>query len=562
MENEFITNLKELLKQEDLLSISKEVGQLKVNFDDWLLKSEGQQQVATLKAEEEGVELEQIDFSIIKTAFNDLFLKFKASKKQQLDLKNKLELENLKLKNNLIKELKELVENEENIGTAFNGYNSIQDTWKKIGDIPRDKRDNVQKDYSRLRELFFHNITIYKELKENDYKRNTQLKEKIIIELQTLRNECDSIRELEKKLRLFQDEWEDVGPVQKEQWEGLKMSYWEVVRSIYDKINKHYEQHRASQQENLKKKQAILIELQVFLESNPTINTQKEWQKCTQKVLDFQASWKKVGFAPKKDNDAIWKEFRGLCDSFFTLKKDFFKERDNKDKEARDAKKALIDKANALKSSEDWKDASHALIQLQKQWKTLKGAGRYEKKLWEEFRGACDYFFTHKEDSAKAMDKELTKNLKDKQAFILTIKERVIAAEEDIKGIIADFQELGNVPSNQYTQLLSDFNKALQVQLTKSNMSPEAADLIMFKSKIQGLSSSHDASANYQREKKALRMKITDLENELIKAETNMGYFSVSKGAEKLFAQVNEKNDKIKKDISLLKRKLKLIPNE
>ena len=52
------------------------------------------------------------------------------------------------------------------------------------------------------------------------------------------------------------------------------------------------------------------------------------------------------------------------------------------------------------------------------------------------------------------------------------------------------------------------------------------------------------------------------LENELIKAETNMGYFSVSKGAEKLFAQVNEKNDKIKKDISLLKRKLKLIPNE
>ena len=183
MENEFITNLKELLKQEDLLSISKEVGQLKVNFDDWLLKSEGQQQVATLKAEEEGVELEQIDFSIIKTAFNDLFLKFKASKKQQLDLKNKLELENLKLKNNLIKELKELVENEENIGTAFNGYNSIQDTWKKIGDIPRDKRDNVQKDYSRLRELFFHNITIYKELKENDYKRNTQLKEKIIIEI-------------------------------------------------------------------------------------------------------------------------------------------------------------------------------------------------------------------------------------------------------------------------------------------------------------------------------------------------------------------------------------------
>ena len=188
MENEFIIKLNELLQQEDLLSISKEVGQLKSSFDDWLLNSEGKQQVETIKAKEKGETIEQIDYAIIKAQFSELFKKYKDAKKQQLEIKNKLELENLKLKKNLISELKDLVENEENIGTAFNGYNSIQDTWKKIGDIPRDKRDEIQKEYSRLRELFFHNITIYKELKENDYKRNTQLKERIIVDLQTLRN--------------------------------------------------------------------------------------------------------------------------------------------------------------------------------------------------------------------------------------------------------------------------------------------------------------------------------------------------------------------------------------
>ena len=265
MENEFIIKLNELLQQEDLLSISKEVSQLKGSFDDWLLHSEGKQQVETLKTKKAGGTIEQIDYAIIKAQFSELFKTYKDAKKQQLEIKNKLELENLKLKKNLITELKDLVENEENIGTAFNGYNAIQDTWKKIGDIPRDKRDEIQKEYSRLRELFFHNITIYKELKENDYKRNTQLKEKIIVELQTLRNESESIRELEKKLRIGQDEWEDIGPVQHEQWEGLKSSYLEVVRSIYDKINRHYEQHRASQQENLKKKQVILTELKSFL---------------------------------------------------------------------------------------------------------------------------------------------------------------------------------------------------------------------------------------------------------------------------------------------------------
>jgi len=562
MENEFIIKLNELLQQEDLLSISKEVSQLKGSFDDWLLHSEGKQQVETLKAKEEGETIEQIDYAIIKAQFSELFKTYKDAKKQQLEIKNKLELENLKLKKNLITELKDLVENEENIGTAFNGYNTIQDTWKKIGDIPRDKRDEIQKEYSRLRELFFHNITIYKELKENDYKRNTQLKEKIIVELQTLRNESESIRELEKKLRIGQDEWEDIGPVQHEQWEGLKSSYWEVVRSIYDKINRHYEQHRASQQENLKKKQVILTELKSFLEENQTVNDQKEWRKCTEKVLEFQSNWKKIGFAPKKDNDAIWKEFRGLCDTFFSKKKDFFKIRDNKDKDARDAKKALIDKAKELKSSNDWKETSHALIQLQKQWKTLKGAGRYEKKLWEEFRGACDYFFTQKENAAKALDKELILNIEKKQAFIASIEERTVKSDQDIKDIISEFQALGNVASAHYNKLMLSFNKAIQAQLSKSDMTPEAADLLMFKSKINGLLSSKDAAPQYQRERKALRMKITELENELIKAETNMGYFSVSKGAEKLFAQVNEKNDQIKKDISLLKRKIKLIPNE
>ena len=562
MENEFIIKLNELLQQEDLLSISKEVSQLKGSFDDWLLHSEGKQQVETLKAKEEGETIEQIDYAIIKAQFSELFKTYKDAKKQQLEIKNKLELENLKLKKNLITELKDLVENEENIGTAFNGYNTIQDTWKKIGDIPRDKRDEIQKEYSRLRELFFHNITIYKELKENDYKRNTQLKEKIIVELQTLRNESESIRELEKKLRIGQDEWEDIGPVQHEQWEGLKSSYWEVVRSIYDKINRHYEQHRASQQENLKKKQVILTELKSFLEENQTANDQKEWRKCTEKVLEFQSNWKKIGFAPKKDNDAIWKEFRGLCDTFFSKKKDFFKIRDNKDKDARDAKKALIDKAKELKSSNDWKETSHALIQLQKQWKTLKGAGRYEKKLWEEFRGACDYFFTQKENAAKALDKELILNIEKKQAFIASIEERTVKSDQDIKDIISEFQALGNVASAHYNKLMLSFNKAIQAQLSKSDMTPEAADLLMFKSKINGLLSSKDAAPQYQRERKALRMKITELENELIKAETNMGYFSVSKGAEKLFAQVNEKNDQIKKDISLLKRKIKLIPNE
>ena len=149
MENEFISKLNAFILEEDMLSISREVSKLKTEFDDWLLHSEGKQQVAALKAKESGEDIEQIDYAVIKESFYTLFIKYKDAKKQQLDIKNKLEVENLKPKTSLITDLKNLVENEENIGTAFNGYNAIQDTWKKIGDIPRDKRVRVQTEYSR-----------------------------------------------------------------------------------------------------------------------------------------------------------------------------------------------------------------------------------------------------------------------------------------------------------------------------------------------------------------------------------------------------------------------------
>lgn len=562
MENEYISKLKSYLLEDDLLSISRELSKLKTEFDDWLLHSEGKQQVALLKAKESGENIEQIDFSVIKESFFALFSKYKETQKQQLDLKNKLESENLKLKKSLIGDLKNLVENEENIGTAFNGYNTIQQTWKKIGDIPRDKRDNIQKEYSRLRELFFHNITIYKELKEHDYKRNTQLKQKVIVKLQTLRNECEQIRELEKTLRVYQDEWEDIGPVYNEEWDGLKTSYWEVVRFIYDKINKYYEQQRASQQENLKMKQVIIAELKEFLDLKKYIEGQKGWQKATDEVIKFQAAWKKIGFAPKKENDAIWREFRSLCDSFFKRKKEYYKYRDNKDKVARDAKKALIEEANDLKSSEDWKEASHAFIQLQKKWKTLKGSGRYEKKLWEEFRSACDYFFNKKEETTKANEKQLSLNLVARKKFISTISSLNVSSAEDIKKVAHDFQGLGDVPDSSLGLLLKDFNKALKIQLEASDMNPQEIDLSLFKAKIDGAASSQGSANQFARDKKAMRLKISELEKDLIKAETNMGYFSVSKGAEKIFAQVNENNNKIKAEIELLERKIKLIPNE
>ena len=565
MKNELIEKLSAKIGEDDLISNIREVNQLKVDFDDWLLKSEGSQQVEVLKAKDKGETIEQVDFTIVKEQFYVLYGSYKENRKKQIELKNQLEEVNLKQKTDLITELKTLVENEENIGSAFKAFNTIQETWKKIGDIPRTKRDIVQKEYSRLREMFFYNINMYREIKDHDYKRNAQLKQEIIHKLQTLRNGESQVREIEKSLRSLQDDWEDIGPVNNEEWEILKTSYWEAVRSIYDKINKHYDEYRQIQNDNLNKKRAIIASLKIKIKEEDDSRNIKQWNHLTNEVKKAQEDWKKIGFAAKKDNDKIWKEFRGICNAFFDERKVFFKSKDEVDHKARDVKKELIARAVELNNSEDIQAATKGLIDLQKKWKTTKNAGRYERPLWEEFRKVCDQFFNRKEEVSNEFKKSLEENLKAKNTAIASFKNKELTkdyTEQNLKEDIESFVAIGPVRKDKSNQILSEFISVLKEKVKGLQFKPEQVELTIFKLKIDSYALMENRKDIFFKEKNILRKRISTLENDILQSENNLGYFSVSKGAEKLFDKVNKKNEEVKEEIVMLKRQLKLIPNE
>jgi len=565
MKNELIEKLSAKIGEDDLISNLREVNQLKVDFDDWLLKSEGSQQVEVLKAKDKGETIEQVDFTIVKEQFYVLYGSYKENRKKQIELKNQLEEVNLKQKTDLITELKTLVENEENIGSAFKAFNTIQETWKKIGDIPRTKRDIVQKEYSRLREMFFYNINMYREIKDHDYKRNAQLKQEIIHKLQTLRNGESQVREIEKSLRSLQDDWEDIGPVNNEEWEILKTSYWEAVRSIYDKINKHYDEYRQIQNDNLNKKRAIIASLKIKIKEEDDSRNIKQWNHLTNEVKKAQEDWKKIGFAAKKDNDKIWKEFRGICNAFFDERKVFFKSKDEVDHKARDVKKELIARAVELNNSEDIQAATKGLIDLQKKWKTTKNAGRYERPLWEEFRKVCDQFFNRKEEVSNEFKKSLEENLKAKNTAIASFKNKELTkeyTEQNLKEDIESFVAIGPVRKDKSNQILSEFISVLKEKVKGLQFKPEQVELTIFKLKIDSYALMENRKDIFFKEKNILRKRISTLENDILQSENNLGYFSVSKGAEKLFDKVNKKNEEVKEEIVMLKRQLKLIPNE
>lgn len=563
-----IAQIQNLLAQEDLVQLGREAGQIKQLFEDQLIELERIEQVKRLEAQDKSEHYEEVDYTPLKEEFFALYQEFNAKRKAQQQLQQTLEQQNLKLKKDLIIRLKEVIDNEEKIGTAFQSYKDIHETWKKIGAIPREQRESIQKEYSRLLEIFFYNIKIYKELKENDYRRNKQLKEDLIFKLKQLRVAQVTLRDLEAQLHALQDEWEEIGPVLNEDWETLKVAYWDAVRSIYDKINEHYEAQRQVLKANIDAKKKLITALQERLSELATWNNFKDWETQTAFILDLQAQWKTIGAGGRKENEAVYAEFRALCDTFFNAKKAFNKEKDAASSEIANQKKALIEKALAISTSQDWKNTADALKKLQRQWQELGSAGqRFENKLWKEFRAACNVFFDARQAHFGQQDAENETNLAAKRALIDELEKLSLPTDKQealakLRALQQQFNEIGPVGIKERQNTYEAFKKHMDVHYQALKLEGQEKERVLFQAKLEGHLSSPDKLKLLQAERNDIRKQIDALQKEMLTLENNLGFFARSKGADQLRSDVQKKIDAAQEKIKGLRAKLKLIPNE
>lgn len=568
MENmDFIAKLEELSAHEDALKVSREMNELRGKFDDYVLEEERKVQVAQLEAEEKGESIPENDSDFGKEAFYALFDAYKVRRKDAKDAKTALLAENLRQKRELITRLQKVVTSEENIGAAFAAFKEIQDKWNEIGDIPRDNRADIQKDYSKLLEDFFYNINIYKQLKDHDFHRNHQLKKEIIDQLKALQK-VDSIKEAEAGLKKLQNEWDGIGPVPNTEWEAVKEAYWTEVRSLNNRVNRHYEDRREEQRVNMEQKQALIAEVKLHAMELEALVERKDWEERTTKVLDVQKAWKLIGAGPRKENDLIWKEFRKECDVFFDAKKVFYEAINSEFDGVAKQKQALIDRANALKTSTDWKETANQLVRLQKEWKELGHAGRRnEQKLWKNFRTACDAFFTAREKHFSAQDAELDGNLTLKNALLEKLNAYEVPAEKaqalaDLKAFSAEFNAIGKVPMKAKDAVYKSFKTAMDLHYGKLKMEGAEKDKIMFQAKLDTLKASPNSSRLMQDAKMDIRKEIDKYQKEVHLLENNLGFFANSKGADALKKEVEKNIENVQKKIIALRTKMKLIPNE
>ena len=490
--------------------------------------------------------------------FKELFAVYRNERDKHIAMLEANKEENLKIKLAIIDELKELINSEENINTTFARFRELQQRWKEAGLVPQQNVKDVWETYNLYVENFYNYIKINRELRDLDLKKNYEAKLALCEQAEELALETQIV-EAFRKLQKLHDEWRETGPVAIE----FKESLWERFKEASSRINKRHQEHfenlKSEQTKNLALKQELCEKTEALLTRE--ILTRKDWNKASEELLEIQKVWKTIGFAPKKDNNRIYERFRTACDKFFELKRNFYAGVKNEMEHNLALKQELCAEAEALAVSEDWKHATDELIALQARWKQVGPvARRHSDAIWKRFRAACDKFFERKSAHFSSVDSEHEENLKLKRALIEEMK----AADIKTGGfdMVKEFQrrwsQIGFVPIKQKDALQKEYKAIVDGMFSTLRSSERDRSMNRFKERVSNMKGGNQLRSERER----LYNKIKQMEQDIALLENNIGFFSKSKNAEALIADVREKIARSKRDMAELIEKVRLIDQE
>lgn len=470
---------------------------------------------------------------------------------------------NLEKKLEIIEKIKAMATSPDEANKSYNEFKELQQQWNDIKNVPADRASELWRNYQLYVEQFYDLLKLNSEAREYDFKKNLETKTKLCEAAEKLADEEDVISAFHQLQELHQ-QYRETGPVAKE----LREQIWTRFKAASTVINKRHQQHfedlRSKEEENLTLKTALCEKVEEI--SKQENKTASDWEKRSKEIIDIQNQWKTIGFAPQKMNVKIFERFRAACDDFFGRKSEFFKEMKQAYAANIEKKKALVEKAQALAESTEWKVTSDKLINLQKEWKTI---GVVPKKigdqLWHDFLNACNKFFEARNAANAGARNEERENLEKKRSIIEQIKALVAdaanATREKVQALTDEYNKVGHVPYKEKDALYAAYHEALDTIYKELNISNKRRRLDDFKSNIRNMAKRGEDAIDNERGR--LTRRFEQLKQEIQTYENNLGFLNASsKKGNSLIDEMNRKVQKLRDDLELVRQKIKAIDTE
>lgn len=555
---ELVTELEELVENAPVNKIKDNVEGIKSAFNTQFSAALAKEKAAFIK--EGGNSIDFYYKSPHKSKFNTLLSQFK-KKRSQFYKQLEAELQdNLKIKLDIINSLKDLINNAE-VKTMYNSFKSLQERWRSVGPIPRNKYNDTWQTYHHHVERFYDLLHLNKDLRDLDFKHNLEEKEKLIERAEALKEEPNidiAFKELQKLHKLWKEE---VGPVQKEIREEVWQRFSDATKVIHDKRHENFKELKITFDENVLKKEAIIVQIAEVETDN--IKNHSEWQKTIRKVEQLRDDFFNVGRVSRKQNEALWKKFKEVTRNFNTQKNNFYKNIKKDQLDNLTKKRALVAQAQELKDSADLEATVDQVKKIQADWKKIGHVPRkYSDKIWKEFKDACNHFFDRYHDVKVEDEKELLEAYNAKKEYLESLKAQSVEKDfevslELVKSFLKEWKTLGYVPSSK-RKIESEFNKFLENLLKGLKLSKNELALLKFKMVIDGYKAENN-NRKIDSEIIFLRKKIDETIKGKQQLDNNMNFFANTSDDNPLLNKVKNDIKKYEDDLVLLKEKLAYI---
>lgn len=565
MKTTIITKLEEMLQQAEASAVANQVRALQKEYEKlWTAEFEKAKQDFV----DEGGKAKEFEYhkQPEDLKISELFDVFNKRKKEEDATMAVDQAKNLAIRQEIVAKINDLSQVSDNIGSAIKKLVELQAQWKTIGAVSPHKYKEIQAEYSKAIEEFNYKLSLSKQLQEHDLKRNYELKTELLEKIKGLKDQSN-IKEAERLIKIYRNDWEEIGPVPNDKWDELKGSFRGALEEAYSKLKEHYHSIEEEKEVNLTKKKEMIEQVKAIIAKSETAGN-SAWNNLTNELITLQNEWKTVGRTTQKDNDKIWTEFRELCDSFFEKKKAHFHDAHEKLAGVKAQKQELIAKADALKNDTDWQKTSMALIKLQDAWKKVPHAGGDENKLFTKFRAACNHFFDAKKAHFDAIDSQFDDNLVLKEELIKKLNEYTLSEDHAanhaaMKQFSADWNAAGLVPMKDKKRVSEAFYNRLDELYDQMNISKDEKFKMQFRTKLERMSGGENPETALRKEADYFKKQMDEIQGRIKTYDNNLGFFkSSSKGVNPFMKEIEDKINAEKQKIAELNEKRKLVMEE
>ena len=498
-----------------------------------------------------------------ENAFKAEMTIIKERRAKQFEEQENLKQDNLKKKLDIIEKIKNMATSPEEANKSYQEFKQLQQEWKEIKMVPAENANELWRNYQLYVEQFYDLLKLNSEAREYDFKKNLEIKTKLCEAAEKLADEDDVISAFHQLQELHQ-EYRESGPVAKELREGIWARFKAASTVINKKHQQHFEDIRAKEEDNLNKKTELCEKVEAIAKEEN--KTSADWENHTKQIIEIQTEWKTIGFAPQKMNVKIFERFRAACDDFFGRKSAYFTQMKKEFTENAEKKKALVEKAQALKDSTEWKATSDKLIALQKEWKTIGMVPKkYGDQLWNDFLAACNHFFEARNAANAGARNEEHANLDKKKAVVEKLKalleNPVDDTQAEVRKLTEEYNSIGHVPYKEKDKIFNEYHEVLDKIFKELNISTARRRLNNFKTNLKNVAKRGEDALDNERTR--LQRRAEQMKQEIQTYENNLGFLNASsKKGNSLIDEMNRKVQKLKDDLELIKQKIKAIDSE